>query len=229
MAEKYGEIPKRFSKAWWEHYWYYYKWHAGFVVLAAAVLAVTIGQCASRINYDITMAYIGCNYYYPQNLEIFCKAAEEVISDADGNGRTDANVIQMNVAKDGSASAGTEYNNTVYSKIAVEFQAGETYLYLLNRQELDRLLNRDSAEQIFVKTTDIYDTEIADELLVKKDAAAYAVKVDGNKFLEENKFFSEDVYLAVRCMRKGDKDNERQRILYKNALDFAKHIVENAQ
>lgn len=229
MAEKYGQMPKRFSKAWWEHYWYYYKWHTGFVVLAAAVLAVTVGQCASRIDYDMTMSYIGCNYYYPQNLEIFCDAAEKIISDADENGSIDATVIQMNVAKDGTASAGTDYNNTMYSKIAVEFQAGETYLYLLNRQELDRLLSRESAEQIFVKTTDIYDGEIADECLVKKDGVPYAVKVEGNRFLEDNRFFSEDVYLAVRCMRGADKKKQRQQILYKNALDFAKHIVENAQ
>lgn len=228
MAEKYGEMPKRFTKAWWEHYWYYYKWRAGFILLAAAVVAVSVAQCAMREHYDITMSYVGCNYYYPQNLDKFNKAVAAVVDDADGDGEVKSNVLQMNVAKIGSASEGTDYNNSVHAKIAVEFQAGETYLYLINKQEIDRLLARESAEQIFVKTTDIYNSEIPDDMLVKKGDVPYAVKVEGNKFLEDNAFFSEDVYLAVRCVRSTDKDDEKQCRLYDNAIKLANHIVDNA-
>lgn len=228
MAEKYGTMPKRFTKEWWEHYWYYYKWRFGFALLTIAVVTVTCVQCASRIDYDATMSYIGCKYYYPQNVEVLIKAIEnDVIDDANADGKVFANFLQMNVAKAGSPDEATEYNNAMHSKIAVQLQAGDTYLYLFNRQELDRMLSRDAAEHIFVKAEDIYKNEIPESRLVKKDDVVYGVSVEGNKFLEDHKFMSEDVYLAVRRMRQGDEDDEEEIAKYNNAIKIANYIVEN--
>ena len=89
------------------------------------------------------------------------------------------------------------------------------------------MLSRDAAEHIFVKAEDIYKSEIPESRLVKKDDVVYGVSVEGNKFLEDHKFMSEDVYLAVRRMRQGDEDDEEEIAKYNNAIKIANYIVEN--
>ena len=53
--------------------------------------------------------------------------------------------------------------------------------------------------------------------------------MEGNKFLEDNKFMSEDIYLAVRRMSAMDANKEEEIIKYNNAIKIANHILENAQ
>ena len=48
MAEKYGEVPPKFTKKWWEYFWDYYKWHVIITVVAVLIASVTIVQCATR-------------------------------------------------------------------------------------------------------------------------------------------------------------------------------------
>ena len=38
MAEKYGTVPKKFTSAWWEYFWDYYKWHTIATVFVAGIL-----------------------------------------------------------------------------------------------------------------------------------------------------------------------------------------------
>ena len=37
MSEKYGNIPDKFTKAWWEYYWEYYRWY----VIVPLVIIIT--------------------------------------------------------------------------------------------------------------------------------------------------------------------------------------------
>lgn len=224
--ERYGVMPKRFTKAWWEHFWYYYKWRVLMIAFALFVVIVSCVQCATKIKYDMTISYVGEKYYHEQNLDVFKAAVSKIIDDKNGDGEKNVNVMQMTIATDDSAAAGTEYNSAMMTKEAVEFQAGETYLFFFSRQELDRLLNRDSAEQIFVETTDIFDGDIAEDRIVYKGDKPYAVLVEGSRFLEENKFYNKEVYMAIRCMRESDKDDTEEKIAYNNAVKLANHIID---
>ena len=47
MAEKYGEIPPRFTRAWWNYFWYYYKWR---VVITAEPGIYLPGRFGVRIE-----------------------------------------------------------------------------------------------------------------------------------------------------------------------------------
>ena len=69
--ERYGTIPKRFTKEWWDYFWYYYKWRVIFILVAVIFLAITCTQCAMRIDYDMKISYVGSNYYYEQNLKVY--------------------------------------------------------------------------------------------------------------------------------------------------------------
>ena len=67
--EKYGEVPRRFTKAWWEHFWYYYKWHTFGVIFVAVMIAISCTECAMRDKYDVTITYAGEMVFMPQTVE----------------------------------------------------------------------------------------------------------------------------------------------------------------
>ena len=47
MAEKYGVVPKRFTREWWDYFWMYYKWHT--IAIAFVIIAVTV-TIVQKIN-----------------------------------------------------------------------------------------------------------------------------------------------------------------------------------
>ena len=225
--ERYGTIPKRFTKEWWDYFWYYYKWRVIFILIAVIFLAITCTQCAMRIDYDMKISYVGSNYYYEQNLDKFTEAVAPLIDDKNGDGKKYVQVVQMNVADADSSASGSEYNSAMMSKEAVEIHAGETYMFLMNKQETERILNQDGATRVFEKMTDILSSEVPRDKLVYKDGEPYAVNLSGSKFLEENSFFSEDVYLLIRSVRPKDTEKKEEQIAYGNAVKLANIILEH--
>ena len=57
--EKYGEIPKRFTKKWWEYFWDYYKIHTIATIAIVVAVASTISQCVNKIDYDLSLVTTG--------------------------------------------------------------------------------------------------------------------------------------------------------------------------
>ena len=86
MAEKYGEVPPKFTKKWWEYFWDYYKWHVIITVVAVLIASVTIVQCATRPKYDMNVVYAGHMNYSEEEINKLKEIISERISDIDGNG-----------------------------------------------------------------------------------------------------------------------------------------------
>ena len=224
--ERYGTIPKRFTKEWWDYFWYYYKWRVIFILVAVIFLAITCTQCAMRIDYDMKISYVGSNYYYEQNLKTFTDALVPIIDDKNGDGKKYVQVVQMNVADADSPNAGSEYNSAMMSKEAVEIHAGETYMFIMNKQETDRILSQDGAANVFENMSELITKQIPEDKLVYKDGVPYAVNISGNKFLADNGFFNEDVYMLIRRVRAKDENDEKEKIAYNNAVKVANTILE---
>ena len=77
MAEKYGEVPPKFTKKWWEYFWDYYKWHVIITVVAVLIASVTIVQCATRPKYDMNVVYAGHMNYSEEEIN----KLKEIISE----------------------------------------------------------------------------------------------------------------------------------------------------
>lgn len=227
--EKYGEIPKRFTKAWWDYFWYYYKWRVLGILLAVFVVAVTCIECAVRPKYDVTVTYAGEMVFLEPTVDKIRAEFSEHISDIDGNGKPMADFQGLNIAKDGTNQAGTEYNSAMLTKVALEFQTGDTYVFLFNRQELDRLLNRSSQEQIFVPVSDWARGDISGLKTAKNGGVDYAVDITESRLFAEKLGLTmgDSLYIAVRRMRSRDTDDERQHQMYEQSIELANYILEN--
>lgn len=224
--EKYGEIPKRFTKAWWQYFWFYYKWHTLFTAFTVLVITITCVECSMRPNYDVTMTYAGDVYYEDAILDNITNELAQEIIDINDDNKNLVSMQQITVPKDGTPQAGSEYASGMLTKLSMEFQAGDTYLFLFNRQELDRLLNRNSTEQLFVKTDEWANSDIDTALLAKKLGTSYAISLKGNKYFENHRFVTDDLYIVIRCLRPRDIDNKKEVAAYNESIKIANYILD---
>jgi len=227
--ERYGTIPDKFTKEWWDYIWYYYKWHFIGGVSALILIAVTAAQCASKINYDAEITYVGSEYYNDDTvINSMCTDLGNIIEDANKNGKNQIYFRQLIIAKEGTPESLTEYNSGIITKVALEFQTGDAYVYLLTNDELHRIIDHNPNEKIFTPPEEyISDTGNLD--IISTDAklpCAIGLNAD-NKFLQKYGLTKEfPMYLAVRNMRERDKDDERQQTKYKNAVKIAQTMLQ---
>lgn len=227
--EKYGEVPKRFTKAWWEYFWYYYKWHTLGALFAIIVVAVTCTQCAMRTKYDVTLTYAGEMVFMPQTVDKINAELSQHIEDIDQNGEAMVNFQCFNIAKEGTSQAGSEYNSAMMTKLAVEFQGGDTYVFLLNRQELDKLLNVQTKAEVFVPLADWVDDGITAVKTAKKNGIDYAVDITNNKLFKDKLGLTmgDSLYIMVRHIQPNDADDVHQQKMYEQSIKLANYILAN--
>ena len=77
MAEKYGTVPKKFTKEWWSWYWMYYKWHTIGVIFALFLVFLTFMESLTAEKYDLTLDVIECDWVSGAGLLIKKEAMPE--------------------------------------------------------------------------------------------------------------------------------------------------------
>ena len=86
MAEKYGTIPKKFTKECWSYFWGYYKVHTIVTIILVVAVASSIYSKVTAPKYDLTLGYVGN--------ALIDEATEEKI-------KKEAGLLSTDVNKDG--------------------------------------------------------------------------------------------------------------------------------
>ena len=217
MAEKYGTIPPRFTRAWWDYILYYYKWHIIITLVAVIVAAVTIVQCANRPKYDMTVTYAGHMNYSEGEAERLTELLNGYVSDTDGNG--EQSVFFQRFMFSG-ASGHEEYDYAVQTRLDMSFTEKTTALYLMDREEAEFYLNRDNIADAFVNTDVYADTDA--EILRAADGTGYAVDLSNSTLLKENDIYCDDLYVLVRTNNTGNEENIQ---VFADATNIAKELI----
>lgn len=204
MAEKYGTVPPKWTKEWWEYFWDYYKWHTIITAFVIVCVAVTIVQCATREKYDITMTYAGHKIYTEEEIDRAAKGLAQYVDDVDGNGEQSIFFQQLNFMDEMGSE---EYDYASQSKLDMEFYNECSFLFLYDSTETETMLNRDTASEVYIPVSEWADTMPDESLLYSKDGVPYAVKLDNSAFLEENNIYHEDLYVIIRRNYSEDEKN----------------------
>lgn len=218
MAEKYGEIPPKFTKQWWEYFWEYYKWHVIITAVAVIIAAVTIVQCATREKYDMTVVYAGHMNYSEGETERLKSLMEECISDIDGDGKQSVD-FQPLVFSDGAGSE--EYDYAMQTKLDMTFTDDFTYVYLMDEVEAKLYIQRKSVSEGF-ETTDVFAEGTDAEILRAEDGTGYAVNLKNSSVLRENNIYCDDLYLFIRVNSQNDEKSVQS---HSDALNIAKKLI----
>lgn len=204
--EVYGTKPKKFTKAWWEYFWMYYKWHTIALVFAAAIITTSAVQCANSPKYDLQADYIADTLFTDEqkaNLEqLLC----ENINDASGNGKNEAFVLHLDMAE----SENVQVTQAMQTKFWLEQGFSDSYLFIGTEKYIRQL----AATEIF---------EPAEKYFSGADG--YYASLSGCEALENINIDTSDLCVAVRSVRDDDKNDEFQQKQYENALLIAEQLI----
>lgn len=215
--EKYGTIPPRFTKAWWDYIWYYYKWYFIAAAFALILIITTCVQCARNIDYDMTITYIG-GVYFPEEITASLEQGiAEQIDDATGNGQKDV-YFQALTQQSMDQTTDAQYAYAMQVKATMEYQAGESFIFLYSKEQMDNMNAMDSSEGLFMKVSEWNPGD--------QNQSCF-VNLKGNRFFESFGIKTDDLYMAVRNIRSSEEKDEVGTKRYENAIKLAKFIMTN--
>lgn len=206
--EVYGEKPKRFTKEWWDNYFYYYKIHTIVGICVLIVAAYLIYSDATATKYDLEIDYISELGMSSEQSDIIKKLAEEVIDDATGNEVCDAFVMMLDMMP----SNDVQYAQAMQVKLMTEPMYGEAFVFIMTKEYVDMLGEGDIFEKASVWSG--------------ADEAGEAVSLAGCKAFEGTTIPADELYIAVRKLRDDETDKDKQIIKYENAKKFAKYLID---
>lgn len=211
MAEKYGTVPDRWTKEWWDYFWYYYKWRVILIAFAILCVVFTVAQCAMREKYDLTVTYAGHMMYSEEEVNRLTAGISEYIDDVDGNGEKSVFFQQLNFM---DTMGSEEYDYASQSKLDLEFHNEQSFLFLYDGKELQNMLGRDYADEIYVPVSEWAQDADGD--------LEYAVSLKDSAFFAENNIYSEDLYLVVR---RNYKDDEKNVLAWESSVRIANNLI----
>lgn len=224
--EKYGTVPKKFTKKWWEYFWDYYKWHTIGTAFALMLIGITIHQYATQIHYDAAITLsggYGLNEALMERVELDLAS---VIDDSNGDGEKHVilqQLINPPVAEGQVKDA--QYEMAIATKVMVEFAAGESCTYFLSKDEVNKYLN-DSANDGFFIPVEEYVTVMPDKSrLMSARGTAYAVNLGECRFFTERGIDASEYYLMIRNPRYNEVGDEKALARTENARKIAAYIM----
>lgn len=219
MAEKYGVIPPKFTKAWWGYFWEYYKWHVIgglFVIICVVTTAV---QCATREKYDITVTYAGNLPFDTETQDKIEEALSPFVDDIDKDGKQSVFFQSLTIS---GAKGQEQYDMAIMTKLDLEFQNDCSNIFLHSPDQLDRMLSRDYVGDSYVPV-DEWGVDVGDrEIKTGSDGVGYAVNVSDSKLFKDLGLTLNDTYIVL----KGNyKDDDKNKAGYESALKIIAEIL----
>ncbi len=211
-------LPQTFKEK-WDNYWYHYKIVTWLVVFVVFILGWIVKDFVFKPKYDITLNVVSKYALSLVNDDMEEKALL-YIDDYNGNGKRNLLINEMQVNYDGTAEKIGQQTMAGQQKVLAILSAGEDFVFILDKLTYDILIEANEGESIFVDFSEYFPYE--NEF------------VNGDKIILNNTKFGKDwkmtalkseMYLCVRDFKATVKENEKNKIRQKNALDFAYNVI----
>lgn len=222
MAEKYGTIPKKFTSAWWEYFWMYYKTYVIIAVFVIIATAVTIYQIATAPEYDLTVTYAGNSAFTDKMCDEVISALSPMCKDVDGNKEKSINFKQINLNTGDKA-----YDASMSSKLMLSLSEEDVYIYILDSMVASAYAPAKD-ESSFIPVSNWFEGNISDMGRYEVDGVAFGIELtDCEAFQKIAKKTNADFsgnYLFVRYYPRPDQV-KKQAEGHKAAMELAEKIV----
>lgn len=220
--EKYGTIPKKFTKAWWEYVWEYYKYHIAVALFAVFFVGSLIHTNLTRKYYDVYVTYIGLGSFNESVQAEFDNIIIPVAEDTNEDEELDSTYYVYNVENPADDELFTEYEYAAESKIIVDLQAGESYLYIMSAANVENMYE---VSECFEPVTEFVSDMGDREVIMSKDGYPFAISMAQSQKLAEKGIDTSNMYIAVKKVYDNEKDEQRRLKVHKNSLNAAKQLL----
>lgn len=221
--EKYGTIPKRFSRAWWSYFWEYYKWHTLGTLFAVILIITTAVQCANKIDYDLYITYAGSLTFAEESINNISSSLSEIIADTNADNEQNVYFQQLNI---GNENPDPQYEMAMSTKLMLEFSAGESFIFIMSKDLVNTYLNGESYDSLFLPVSEWASVMPDDSQVSKADGVPYAVSLSGCTYFEQLGLNLEEQYLLIRNPRNSELEDEELNLQFENAKTAANLIIE---
>lgn len=218
LAEKYGVVPPKFTKAWWSYFWDYYKWYViggGFALLCVIITAV---QCSTREKYDLTVTYAGQLVFDSETSAAFENAVSPFAADVDGNGEQSVFFQTLSIS---GAEGQEEFDYALQMKLDLELQNEHSFIFLFDKNQLDLMLARDYVDELYVPVSE-WAPDGDFPTVSAADGTAYAADVSGSAMLKELGIQCDGMYAVLRT---NTWDDDLNRQAYESSVKILNEIV----
>ncbi len=222
--EKYGTVPPRFTKGWWDWFFEYYKLHVLAAAFVLCITGITIYQVATKVNYDITVTYIGSSTPNEQQQNEISEKLAEVIPDVNGNGKKQVFFQILTSPNSEAKNTDAQYTMAIETKKMVELQVGEAFMFITDKEQIDTWYAQ-GMEDIFSDADEWLDEENKSLERCEGKGEKCFVKIPADNIMTDAGFAAgEELYVAVRDMREKE-DTEEKKATQKASFDAANYIL----
>ena len=217
---------KRFSKKWWGHIWYYYRFRFLVILFIGAIIGYGIYDQVTKVNPDVTVDYFGYQSFTEEQLMGIHDFLQEMGKDVNGDGK----VSMVFYPNPYSPSAKDEQSLGMGQKLELEIAAGEAVIFLFDKPCFDLVTQNDN--YIFQDLGEwAEECGIPEDKLVEVNGQYVGVKMNGNRMLTDSGIdlpddISDDdnVYMIVRGRRYNEEKGDNME-RYDYSLEVARYIL----
>lgn len=165
-----------------------------FVAAVVIGVAVAVHSCVAREKPDLTLTYVGENYFDSDLFYSSANLLSDGLDDVNADGKKTADLVTISFGA--NLTQGQEQNNI--SRLTMSIGAGESRVYLMDKAYCLRYADSEFLADVSPFAGDR-------EVLVNDAGKVYAVSVEGNTLLESLGLDdTENVYLTLRAVTEID-------------------------
>ena len=221
MAEKYGTVPPKFTKAWWEYFWMYYKWHTIATLFIIIAVGSTIYGKVTAEKFDLTLTYSGNLIYSDKGVEKVEEILSPLCEDIDENGEKNLCFSQIYLGDENSEAG---YIMAMSTKLHMAFAEDETYIFIISKEIADAYSGEKADECVFEPLESWLEEDIPDDLIYSAHGKGYGIDVSGLKLFKDEGIELPNHYLFIRYYPRKDQI-EKQLKGYEGAIKLANRML----
>lgn len=221
MAEKYGVVPKKFTRAWWSYFGMYYKW---YVIIPTAVIILVIGTVTSNIKmskYDLTLTYAGPQYISATQQKEINAEFSTLCPDANKDGKKMLTLASITMNPE---SNDKEYLSNAVTMLQFALYDEQKYVYIIHKDFIPRFFGQNEASCAYAPVESWLTADAGNSELISARNTNYAISLKGSKLLEKWKIDLSDHYLLMRFAPKADAHEDEIKN-YEAAKELANILI----
>ena len=190
-----------------KYYWGYYKLQIILIASIVFILVFSIYQFCNTVKYDLEIVYYGNRIITDEQVTKLTDYLSDKIEDIDGNGEKNVNFVIVNdfySDKEKDSKTNADLSVGVKEKFIVEIASASYSVYVVTPDYYD-MMESSGDDRVFEVSDDIENSDVL-----------------------KNIFNSESMTekWCTRAVYEYQKDDEKQRALYNNAMLARKALFE---
>ncbi len=195
MAERYGEIPKKFTVKWWSYFWTYYKWWVIAPLSIIIAVAFLLNSIWKMERYDVTLTYAGPHFFPNNHVEQISEEFGKLCADVNNDGEKLLTLANMTIS---DKEIDLEYKSSLLMSLQFALEEEEKYIFIIHKDFASRYLAQSAKDCRYAPLEQWLTADITGSETLSAYGNDYGILLDKSKIFEKWKCDLKDHYLLIR-------------------------------